>query len=146
MVDRISGNDCIRLERLNSSEGRASCGRSCMRKKARNSSRPVTAASAHRASANQWTSLFSGFAADQKANLASKAGYISQADAQKVAAAVIAACDAADGVKDWYIQCGNAGHPEGIAIVDPIDPEPKDCAKVISGSTVAGLGKAADGG
>jgi Ca2+-binding RTX toxin-like protein len=53
---------------------------------------------------------------------------------------------AADGVKDWYIQCGNAGHPEGTAIVDSIDPEPKDCAKVINGSTVAGLGKAADGG
>jgi Ca2+-binding RTX toxin-like protein len=52
---------------------------------------------------------------------------------------------AADGVKDWYIQCGT-GHPEGTAIVDPIDPEPKDCAKVIEGGTVAGLGKAADGG
>jgi Ca2+-binding RTX toxin-like protein len=52
---------------------------------------------------------------------------------------------AADGVKDWYIQCGNKGHPEGIAIVDPIDPEPKDCAKVMTGSTVQGLGKAAEG-
>jgi Ca2+-binding RTX toxin-like protein len=52
---------------------------------------------------------------------------------------------AADGVKDWYIQCGNKGHPEGTAIVDSIDPEPKDCAKVVTGSTVAGLGKAADG-
>ncbi len=52
---------------------------------------------------------------------------------------------AADGVKDWYIQCGNKGQPEGIAIVDPIDPEPKDCAKVVTGSTVQGLGKAANG-
>ncbi len=52
---------------------------------------------------------------------------------------------AADGVKDWYIQCGNKGHPEGIAIVDSIDPEPKDCAKVVTGSTVQGLGKAANG-
>ncbi|MBS1885063.1 MAG: hypothetical protein JSS97_19115, partial [Actinobacteria bacterium] len=52
---------------------------------------------------------------------------------------------AADGVKDWYIQCGNKGHPEGIAIVDKIDPEPKDCAKVVVGSTVQGLGKAANG-
>jgi Ca2+-binding RTX toxin-like protein len=52
---------------------------------------------------------------------------------------------AADGVKDWYIQCGNKGRPEGIAIVDSIDPRPQDCAKVIEGGTVAGLGKAADG-
>ena len=52
---------------------------------------------------------------------------------------------AADGVKDWYIQCGNKGHPEGIAIVDAIDPEAKDCAKVVTGSTVQGLGKAANG-
>ncbi|HTT94144.1 MAG TPA: calcium-binding protein [Solirubrobacterales bacterium] len=52
---------------------------------------------------------------------------------------------AADGVKDWYIQCGDKGHPEGIAIVDSIDPEPKDCAKVVTGSTVQGLGKAAHG-
>jgi Ca2+-binding RTX toxin-like protein len=52
---------------------------------------------------------------------------------------------AADGVKDWYIQCGNKGHPEGTAIVDSIDPEPQDCAKVVTGSTVQGLGKAAHG-
>jgi Ca2+-binding RTX toxin-like protein len=52
---------------------------------------------------------------------------------------------AADGVKDWYIQCGNKGHPEGIAIVDSIDPEAQDCAKVVTGSTVQGLGKAAQG-
>ncbi|HVS98925.1 MAG TPA: calcium-binding protein [Solirubrobacterales bacterium] len=52
---------------------------------------------------------------------------------------------AADGVKDWYIQCGRTGHPEGTAIVDRIDPEPKDCAKVVTGSTVQGLGKAAQG-
>jgi Ca2+-binding RTX toxin-like protein len=53
---------------------------------------------------------------------------------------------AADGVKDWYIQCGRTGHAEGVAIVDSIDPEAKDCAKVVEGGTVAGLGKAADGG
>ncbi|HEX3736843.1 MAG TPA: calcium-binding protein, partial [Solirubrobacterales bacterium] len=52
---------------------------------------------------------------------------------------------AADGVKDWYIQCGRTGHPEGTAIIDSIDPEPKDCAKVVTGSTVQGLGKAAHG-
>ena len=52
---------------------------------------------------------------------------------------------AADGVKDWYIQCGNKGHPEGIAIVDSIYPEAQDCAKVVAGSTVQGLGKAAHG-
>jgi Ca2+-binding RTX toxin-like protein len=52
---------------------------------------------------------------------------------------------AADGVKDWYIQCGNKGHPEGTAIVDSIDPEAQDCAKVVEGGTVAGLGKAANG-
>jgi Ca2+-binding RTX toxin-like protein len=52
---------------------------------------------------------------------------------------------AADGVKDWYIQCGNKGRPEGVAIVDSIDPEAQDCAKVVTGSTVAGLGKAAEG-
>jgi Ca2+-binding RTX toxin-like protein len=48
---------------------------------------------------------------------------------------------AADGVKDWYIQCGTSGHPEGTAIVDPIDPEAKDCAKVSEGTPVAGLNK-----
>jgi Ca2+-binding RTX toxin-like protein len=53
---------------------------------------------------------------------------------------------AADGVKDWYIQCGNKGRPEGIAIVDSVDPEAQDCAKVETGSTVQGLGKAAHGG
>ncbi|HVW46921.1 MAG TPA: calcium-binding protein [Solirubrobacterales bacterium] len=52
---------------------------------------------------------------------------------------------AADGVKDWYIQCGNKGRPEGTAIIDAIDPEPKDCAKVVEGGHVQGLGKAAEG-
>ena len=52
---------------------------------------------------------------------------------------------AADGVKDWYIQCGDKGHPEGTAIIDGIDPEPQDCAKVVEGGHVQGLGKAADG-
>jgi Ca2+-binding RTX toxin-like protein len=48
---------------------------------------------------------------------------------------------ASDGVKDWYIQCGRRGHPEGIAIVDTIDPEAQDCAKVSAGTPVAGLHK-----
>jgi Ca2+-binding RTX toxin-like protein len=48
---------------------------------------------------------------------------------------------AADGVKDWYIQCGNAGHPEGRAIVDGIDPKAVDCATVGDGTPVAGLHK-----
>jgi Ca2+-binding RTX toxin-like protein len=48
---------------------------------------------------------------------------------------------AADGVKDWYIQCGLPGHPEGTAIVDSIDPEAKDCANVVGGTPVAGLHK-----
>ncbi|MFT3865601.1 MAG: calcium-binding protein [Solirubrobacterales bacterium] len=52
---------------------------------------------------------------------------------------------AADGVKDWYIQCGDKGHSEGTAIVDSIDPEPKDCAKVVVGGHVQGLHKAANG-
>ena len=55
------------------------------------------------ASANQWVSLFSGFAANQKANLASEAGYISAADVQKAGAAIVAACDGIDGVKDGLI-------------------------------------------
>ena len=48
---------------------------------------------------------------------------------------------AADGVKDWYIQCGRDGHPEGTAIVDGIDPEAIDCANVSDGTPVAGLHK-----
>jgi Ca2+-binding RTX toxin-like protein len=48
---------------------------------------------------------------------------------------------AADGVKDWYIQCGRKGHPEGTAIVDSIDPQAKDCAHVDVGTPVAGLHK-----
>jgi Ca2+-binding RTX toxin-like protein len=48
---------------------------------------------------------------------------------------------AADGVKDWYVQCGRDGHPEGTAIVDSIDPAPRDCAKVGEGTPVAGLHK-----
>ena len=48
---------------------------------------------------------------------------------------------AADGVKDWAIQCGRKGHPEGIAITDPIDPAPLYCAKVIHRRPVAGLHK-----
>ncbi len=48
---------------------------------------------------------------------------------------------AADGVKDWSIQCGNPGHPEGVAITDEIDPAPRYCAKVIHQHPVAGLHK-----
>ncbi|MBS1844155.1 MAG: hypothetical protein JST53_07040, partial [Actinobacteria bacterium] len=46
---------------------------------------------------------------------------------------------AVDSVKDWYIQCGEKGHPEGIAIVDTIDPQPQDCAKVTVAKPTAGL-------
>jgi Ca2+-binding RTX toxin-like protein len=49
--------------------------------------------------------------------------------------------DAADGVKDWTIQCGSEGHPEGVAIIDTIDPAPRYCAKVIHQRPVAGLHK-----
>jgi Ca2+-binding RTX toxin-like protein len=52
---------------------------------------------------------------------------------------------AVDSVKDWYIQCGEKGHPEGIAIVDTVDPEPQDCAKVIVSKPTAGLNKSAHG-
>jgi Ca2+-binding RTX toxin-like protein len=52
---------------------------------------------------------------------------------------------AVDSVKDWYIQCGEKGHPEGIAIVDTIDPEPQDCAKVVASKPTAGLNKSSHG-
>jgi Ca2+-binding RTX toxin-like protein len=52
---------------------------------------------------------------------------------------------AADGVKDWYIQCGEKGRPEGTAIVDSVDPEPHDCAKVKVAKPTAGLNKSAHG-
>lgn len=52
---------------------------------------------------------------------------------------------AVDSVKDWYIQCGEKGHPEGIAIVDTIDPQPRDCAKVTVAKPTAGLNKSAHG-
>jgi Ca2+-binding RTX toxin-like protein len=52
---------------------------------------------------------------------------------------------AVDSVKDWYIQCGEKGHPEGIAIIDQIDPEPQDCAKVEVAKPTAGLNKSAHG-
>jgi Ca2+-binding RTX toxin-like protein len=52
---------------------------------------------------------------------------------------------AVDSVKDWYIQCGEKGHPEGIAIVDTIDPKPQDCAKVKVAKPTAGLNKSAHG-
>lgn len=49
--------------------------------------------------------------------------------------------DAVDGEKDAHIQCGRKGHPEGIAIVDPIDPAPLYCKQVERGRPVAGLHK-----
>jgi Ca2+-binding RTX toxin-like protein len=52
---------------------------------------------------------------------------------------------AVDSVKDWYIQCGEKGRPEGIAIVDTIDPGPRDCAKVKVAKPTAGLNKSAHG-
>jgi Ca2+-binding RTX toxin-like protein len=52
---------------------------------------------------------------------------------------------AVDSVKDWYIQCGEKGHPEGLAIIDQIDPEPQDCAKVEVATPTAGLTKSAHG-
>ena len=52
---------------------------------------------------------------------------------------------AVDSVKDWYIQCGERGHPEGTAIVDTVDPEPQDCAKVKVAKPTAGLNKSAHG-
>jgi Ca2+-binding RTX toxin-like protein len=52
---------------------------------------------------------------------------------------------AVDSVKDWYIQCGEKGRPEGTAIVDRIDPEPQDCAKVVVAKPTAGLNKSAHG-
>ncbi len=52
---------------------------------------------------------------------------------------------AVDSVKDWYIQCGEKGHPEGIAIVDTIDPQPQDCAKVVVSKPTAGLNRSAHG-
>jgi Ca2+-binding RTX toxin-like protein len=52
---------------------------------------------------------------------------------------------AVDSVKDWYIQCGEKGHPEGTAIVDTVDPEPQDCAKVVVSKPTAGLNKSAHG-
>ncbi|MBS1679568.1 MAG: hypothetical protein JST08_19510 [Actinobacteria bacterium] len=52
---------------------------------------------------------------------------------------------AVDSVKDWYIQCGEKGHPEGVAIVDTIDPKPQDCAKVVVSKPTAGLNKSAHG-
>ncbi len=52
---------------------------------------------------------------------------------------------AVDSVKDWYIQCGEKGHSEGIAIVDTVDPEPQDCTKVEVAKPTAGLDKSAHG-
>jgi Ca2+-binding RTX toxin-like protein len=46
---------------------------------------------------------------------------------------------AADGVKDETIQCGRKGRPEGIAIIDSIDPAPLYCKQVIHQRPVAGL-------
>lgn len=55
------------------------------------------------AAANQWTNLFSSFSWGAKINLADRASYISPQDLVKIGSAVVAACDAADGVKDGVI-------------------------------------------
>lgn len=55
------------------------------------------------AAANQWTNLFSSFAWGAKLQLANRASYIAPQDLEKIGAAVVAACDAADGVKDGLI-------------------------------------------
>ena len=55
------------------------------------------------AAANQWTDLFSSFPWGAKINLANRASYIAPQDLEKIGAAVAAACDAADGVKDGLI-------------------------------------------
>jgi Ca2+-binding RTX toxin-like protein len=47
--------------------------------------------------------------------------------------------DARDGVRDFSIQCGRRGQPEGLALTDPFDPPPLDCADHTIGSPVAGL-------
>jgi Ca2+-binding RTX toxin-like protein len=52
---------------------------------------------------------------------------------------------AVDSVKDWYIQCGEKGHPEGIAILDSVDPAPQDCTRVKVAKPTAGLNKSAHG-
>jgi Ca2+-binding RTX toxin-like protein len=48
---------------------------------------------------------------------------------------------AADGVRDWFIQCARGARVEGTAIVDSIDPRSEGCAKVSEGTPVAGLHK-----
>ncbi len=48
---------------------------------------------------------------------------------------------AADGVKDSSIQCGRTRHPEGIAVIDSIDPAPLYCKRVIYQRPIAGLHK-----
>ena len=55
------------------------------------------------ANANEWTGLFSSFAWNQKLNQANPSSYVSPAELEKIAAATVAACDAADGVKDGLI-------------------------------------------
>jgi feruloyl esterase len=56
------------------------------------------------AAANQWTDLFSSFSWSAKMNFdGPAAGYISAADTKAIGAAVLAGCDAADGVKDGLV-------------------------------------------
>jgi hypothetical protein len=55
------------------------------------------------ANANRWVDLFSSFSWTQNMTLANRDGYLSPADMDKIAAAVAAACDAQDGVKDGLI-------------------------------------------
>jgi feruloyl esterase len=55
------------------------------------------------APANRFPDLFSSFAWAQSVNLGDKVGYLSADDVKKVGAAVVNACDSADGVKDGLI-------------------------------------------
>lgn len=55
------------------------------------------------AAANQWTDLFSSFSWAEKLHLADRDNYLSAADLNRVAAAVTAACDADDGLRDGLV-------------------------------------------
>jgi len=55
------------------------------------------------AAANQWTDLFSSFSWAEHMHLADRENYISAADLTRVAAAVTAACDEGDGIKDGLV-------------------------------------------
>ncbi len=55
------------------------------------------------AAANQWTDLFSSFSWAEKMHLADRETYISAADLTRVSAAVTAACDEGDGIRDGLV-------------------------------------------